>query len=67
MNMIEHPHLKPYELKPQTLKHVENKKFQTNLHMIHHWEGPELELAEFDYQHDRTPSVGTIPSQISNP
>ena len=65
--MIEHPHLKPYELEPQTLKNVEIKKFQTNLHMIHHWEGLELELAEFDYQHDRTPSVETIPSQISNP
>ena len=23
INMIEHPQLKPYELKPQTLKHVE--------------------------------------------
>ena len=65
--MIEHPHLKPYELKPQTLEHVENKKLQTNLHMIHLCECPELELAEFDYRHDRTPSVETIPSENSNP
>ena len=35
--------------------------------MIDHWKGFELELAENDYQHDRTPSVQTIPSQISNP
>ena len=34
--------------------------------MIDHWKGLELELAVFDYQHDRTPSVGTIPSLISN-
>ena len=51
MNMIEHPHLKPYELKPQTLKTVEVEKFQTNLHMIHHWKCRELEL-EFEYKHD---------------
>ena len=35
--------------------------------MIDHWKGFELELAEIDYQHDRTPSVEAIPSQISNP
>ena len=67
MDMIEHPQLKPYHLKPQTLKIVEVKKLQTNLHMIHHLECLELELAEFDYQHDRTPSVETIPCLISNP
>ena len=50
--MIEHPQLKPYHLKSQTLKPVEIEKFQTNLHMIHHWEGLELELAEFEYKHD---------------
>ena len=33
--------------------------------MIDHWKGFELELAENGYQHDRTPSVETIPSQIS--
>ena len=65
--MIEHPQLEPYYLKSQTLKHVEIINFQINLHMIHHWEGLELEIAEFDYQHDRTPSVETIPCLISNP
>ena len=50
--MIENPQLKPYKLKSQILKHVEIKKFQTNLHMIHHWEGLELELAEIEYKHD---------------
>ena len=34
--------------------------------MIDHWKGLELELAEIVYQHDRIPSVETIPSQISN-
>ena len=65
--MIEHPQLKPYLLKSQTLKRLEIIKFQINLHMIDHWKGFELELAEIDYQHDRTPSVEAIPSQISNP
>ena len=35
--------------------------------MIDHWKRLELELAEFGYQHDRKPSVETIPSLISNP
>ena len=35
--------------------------------MIDHWKCFELELAESVYQHDRTPSVETTPSQISNP
>ena len=35
--------------------------------MIDHWNGLELEITDFDYQHDRTPSVETIPSQISKP
>ena len=34
--------------------------------MIHHWKGLELEITDFDYQHDRTPSAGNIPSQTSN-
>ena len=37
--------------------------FQTNLHMIHHWKGLELEIAEFEYKHDRTPSAESIPTQ----
>ena len=32
--------------------------------MIENWKGFELELAEIDYQHNRTPSIETIPSQI---
>ena len=50
--MIEHPQLKPYHLKSQTPKPVEIEKFQTNLHMIHHWEVLELKLAEFEYKLD---------------
>ena len=33
--------------------------------MIDQWIGVELENTDFYYQHDRTPSVETIPSQIS--
>ena len=33
--------------------------------MIHDWKVPELEITDFEYKHDRTPSVETIPSQIS--
>ena len=51
-NMIEHPQLEPYHLLSQTFKPVEIKNFQTNLHMIHHWGGLELELADFEYKHD---------------
>ena len=65
--MIEHPQLKPYHLKSQTLKTVEIEKFQTNLHMILYWKFPELEITDFDYKHDRTPSVETVPTQTSNP
>ena len=32
--------------------------------MIHDWNGLEMEITVFDYQHDRTPSTETIPSQI---
>ena len=35
--------------------------------MIHLWKVPELEITDFDYKHDRTPSARTILSQISNP
>ena len=35
--------------------------------MIDHWKGSELEVADFDYQDDRTHLVETIPSQISKP
>ena len=34
--------------------------------MIDHWKGFELEVTDLVYQHDRTPSAETTPSQISN-
>ena len=34
--------------------------------MLHFWKVPELEITDFDYKHDRTPSAGTIPTQTSN-
>ena len=35
--------------------------------MIDHWQGFELQLAEIDYQHDRTPPAQTIPTRTSKP
>ena len=35
--------------------------------MIDHWKDLVLEITDFQYQHDRTSSAETIPSQISNP
>ena len=32
--------------------------------MIHDWNGLEMEITDFDYQHDRRPSTETTPSQI---
>ena len=46
--MIRHHQVKPYHRKLQTLKHVENIKFQKNLHMTHHWKGFDLEITDFD-------------------
>ena len=34
--------------------------------MIHRWKGFHLEIADFNYQYDPTPSGETIPSQTSN-
>ena len=34
--------------------------------MIHQWNGLNLEITDFDYHHDRTPSSENIPSQTSN-
>ena len=34
--------------------------------MIHHWKGFDLEITDFNYHHDQTPSGETIPSQTSN-
>ena len=35
--------------------------------MIHQWKGLDLEITEFQYHHDPTPSAENIPSQTSNP
>ena len=34
--------------------------------MIHHSKGPDLEITDFEYRHDRTSSDETIQSQPSN-
>ena len=34
--------------------------------MIHFWKGLDLEITDFNYHHDPTPSGETIPSQTSN-
>ena len=65
--MIRQPQVKPYHLKPQTLKHVEIINFQINLHIILQWKGFDLEIRGFNCHLDQTPSVKTIPSQTSNP
>ena len=33
--------------------------------MIHYWKGLELEIAEFEHKHDRTPAAQTIPTKTS--
>ena len=35
--------------------------------MIHNWKGFDLEITDFNYHRDPTPSVETIPSQTANP
>ena len=40
--------------------------FRIKLHNIHQWKGFELEITDFKYRDDPTPSVETIPSQTSN-
>ena len=35
--------------------------------MIHRWKSFDLEITDFSYQYDLTPSGETIPSQTSNP
>ena len=34
--------------------------------MIHHCKGFDSEITDFNYRHDPTPSVETIPSQTAN-
>ena len=64
--MIRHPQVKPYHLKPQTLKHVEIINFQKKLHRIHYWKSFDFEITDFNYHHNPTPSGESIPSQTSN-
>ena len=35
--------------------------------MIHHWKGFDLDITDFSYHRDPTPSGENIPSQTSNP
>ena len=35
--------------------------------MIHHWKDLDLDITDFEYRHDPTPSAEIIPSQTSNP
>ena len=35
--------------------------------MIHPWNGLDLEITDFEYHYDPSPSAETIPSQTSNP
>ena len=35
-------------------------------HMIHQWKGLDLEITNFDYHHDPTPSDVTIPSKATS-
>ena len=37
-----------------------------NLHMIHHWKALDLDITDFNYHNDPTPSVEIISSQTSN-
>ena len=65
--MIENPQLKPYKFKSQTLKHVGIIKVSDKPTNDTLWKGLELEIAEFEYKHDRKPSAETIQTPISNP
>ena len=37
-----------------------------NLHMIHNWKALDLEITNFNYHHDPTPSGEIISSETSN-
>ena len=37
-----------------------------SLHMMHHWKALDLEITDFSYHHDTTPSGEIISSQTSN-
>ena len=40
-------------------------KFKINPYLIHHGKGVDLEITDFEYHHDPTPSGEIIPSQTS--
>ena len=42
------------------------KNFQKNIDMLYYWKGLELDITDFEYQHDPTASVETTPSETSN-
>ena len=65
--MFKHPQLKAYQLKPQTRKQVEVIKVQLLLGLIHHCKDLDLEMVEYDYHQNQTPSAETTPSQTSTP
>ena len=65
--MIRHPQVKLHHLTPQTPRHVGIMKFQLNQYMTHHKKGLDLEITDFEYHYDPTPSGETTPSQTLNP
>ena len=66
ITIIGHPKLKLYHLKLQTLEDEEIIKVQIITKFDTSWKGPNLEITNFDYHQDPTPSTETIPSQTSN-
>ena len=41
-------------------------RFEINLHMIHHWKGPDLEITDSEFRHDSTYTSEIMPSQTLN-
>ena len=64
--MIRLPQLELYHLKPQTLKHVEIIKVSDKPTYDTSLENFDSQITDFNYHHDPTPSVETIPYQTSN-
>ena len=59
--MIEKLSLKAYQHKPRTLEHVEIIKIKLLIGLIHHWKGLDLEMVDYEYHQDPTPSAESIP------
>ena len=51
----------------EIVRHVESIKLSDNLHMIYHSKSLDLQITDFEYQHDPTYTVETKPSQTSKP